>query len=54
MNTAQPHRTNSRHDRTDDFGAAGVVLAAADGAMIGVSEFAARGVNDASSSALMH
>jgi hypothetical protein len=53
MNSAHPPTTNSRHDRTDDFDAAGAMLDALGDAMIGVSEFAARGVMDESSSALM-
>jgi hypothetical protein len=51
MNIAHPPTTNSRHGSTDDRGA---TLGAPGNATIGVSEFAARGVRDESSSALMH
>jgi hypothetical protein len=53
MNSAHPPTTISRHDSGDDFDSAGAALLAAVGAIIGVSEFAARGVIDESSSALM-
>jgi hypothetical protein len=53
MNNADPPTTISRHDSADDFDAAGSALGALGDAMIGVSEFAARGVIDESSSALM-
>src|SRR5688572_23647889 len=54
MKSAQPPTTKSRHDSDDDRDAArGPEDDAMDDAMIGVSELAARGVMDASSSALM-
>jgi hypothetical protein len=52
MNSADPPTTISRHDNVDDFDTAGAALGALGDAMIGVSEFAARGVIDESSSAL--
>jgi hypothetical protein len=52
MSSAHPPTTISRHGSADDFDAAGAALGALGDAMIGVSEFAARGVIDESSSAL--
>src|SRR5512145_2162999 len=59
MNNVQPPTTSSRHDH-DDLDAVRAPRAADDGAMIGVSEFAATGsvapvnaASDASRSALM-
>jgi len=53
MNSAQPPTTSSRHDGDDLDAARGPEDDAEDDARIGVSEFAARGVMDESSSALM-
>src|SRR6185503_246705 len=50
MNNVHPPITNSRHDSDDDRDGA---RSGAGSAMIGVSEFAACGITDESSSALM-